>query len=190
MRVIIFVATIFSCSFVFAGDWDARISFYLDVYEKSAENPKPIVYPKLSERINNAFLANNKNHVKIESTSLSTELYYTENEVVIYQHNEGWNLVTKGDYVYEWKHGEPSGVKFKKNNKDLVDYILYLTDPSYIMTSLYNGYNTKPENYEIKNHDGKPYKELALKETLYGFEAIYINTESLWFHGFSETGVR
>ncbi len=92
--------------------------------------------------------------------------------------------MSEGEYVYEWRHGEDTGVRFKKNDRDLIDYILYLTDPSYIMTSLYYESQSKPDKYEVKDHKPLPYKEFLAKKSAYGFEAVLVDTDSLWFHGF------
>lgn len=192
MKLTVFIITIFSCNFLLAGEWSDRISIYLEAYEKSAEDTKPIAYPRLSERISNAFLVNKNSHVNFEvlingDIHSSTDLYYTEGALVIYQQTEGWNLVTKGDYVYEWKRGDAVGIKIKKNETHLVDYILYLTDPTYLMTSLFYNYNSNPKDYLVKDLDDKPYKQIVLEEPVIGIESIFVNLESLWFHGFAQS---
>jgi hypothetical protein len=188
--LLVVTTTLFFCNIVKASGWDERLSLYLEAYDNSAEQPKPIVYPNLSERVKNAFLMNHSNYVKIESTGFDqnlffTELFYSDAELVVYQHDEGWNLLTKGDYVYEWRHGENQGIKIKKNEIDLVDYILYLTDPSYFMTFSTYEYYQRPENVKVRQPKGKPYLELIFKEPLGGFiDAVFVNIDSLWFHGY------
>lgn len=192
MKIMLFILLSIGSTWANAGEWDKQITFYLDAYIKSADNPKPIVYPKLGERVKGVFLSNETNHILIKNQKnhqieVTTELFYKSGELHILQHGDGWNMLTKGDYIYEWKTGEKAGIKIKKNEKDLVDYILYITDPSYIMTSLYNGFSRNPEKYDVIEKKEENWKELSLKEPLYGFEAIYVNEEPLWFHGFRVT---
>ncbi len=189
MRIAIFIILVSSCAWIYAGEWNDQVALYLDVYKKSAANPKPIVYPELGGRVKNVFLLNETNHIIIKNQKdhkieVSTELFYKSGELHILQHGEGWNMFTKGEYVYEWKNGEKTGIKIKKSEKDLVDYILYITDPSYIMASLYNGYSRNRDNYNVLEKKAEAWKELALKEPLYGFEAVFVSERPLWFHGF------
>ena len=55
------------------------------------------------------------------------------------------------------------------------------------MSSLYNGFSKNPEKYDVIEKKEENWNELSLKEPLYGFEAIYVNEEPLWFHGFRVT---
>jgi len=195
MKIIVSIVLFIGCTWVYAGEWNEQITLYLDAYEKSAADPKPIVYPKLGERIKGLFLTNETNHILIKNQEkhqikVVTELFYKSGELHILQHGVGWNMFTKGEYIYEWKTGEKTGFKIKRNEKDLVDYILYITDPSYIMTSLYDEYSRNPTNYIVLENKEENWKELSLKEPLYGFEAIYVNEEPLWFYGFRVTNPR
>lgn len=172
-----------------ADEWSGRINQLVDVYEKSVSNPKPIVYPELGKRVKNVFLLNDRNWIKIsihENGKLfsKTELFYSEGELYVLQHKEGWNLVTKNDSIYEWKNGAKSGRRIEKKDSDLVDYILYLTDPALFMTGLFNGYKTEPAKYDIEPIDGEPWKRFVLKEPLYGFKSVSVDEDSFWFHGF------
>ncbi|MDO8282560.1 MAG: hypothetical protein Q7U10_08055 [Thermodesulfovibrionia bacterium] len=195
MKIAIILLLFCSSSLVHAGEWDDQVDRYINIYKQSAESPKPIAYPELGERVRNVFRLNIKNHilirrVKSNGTETSTDLFYGNGELHILQNGEGWNMFTKGDYIYEWKIGEKVALKSKKNEKDLVDYILYLTDPSYIMTSLYNDYTKQPDNFNVLESNGKTGKEITLKSPLYGFEAIFVNEESLWFYGFRSANAK
>lgn len=173
----------------FSADWSERVDFYLQQYEASAESPKPIVYPRLSERIRSLFFQDGPSHITIESDidgdrELLAELFFTDGELLVIQHREGWNLITKGEYVLEWEVGATSGFRIQKDEGDLVDYILYLTDPSYIMTSMYYQCFSEPSSVEITDEPGMPWREFTFKDPQYGFESVLVDAESLWFHGF------
>lgn len=173
-----------------ATEWSTRINQLIDVYEKSAPKPKPIVYPELGKRVKNTFLVNNKNWIEVSIRKngklfSKTEIYYSEGELYVLQHDEGWNLVTKNESIYEWKNGETSGMRIKKKGKDVVDYILYLTDPALFMTGLFNVYRTDAAKYRVETVSDKPWKRFVLKEPLYGFKSVAVDENSFWFHGFT-----
>lgn len=172
-----------------SDEWNNRINRLIDIYENSASNPKPIVYPELGNRVKNVFLLNDRNFIEVsilENRKLlsKTELYYSDGELYVLQYKNGWNLVTKNDSVYEWKNGEKSGIRIEKNDTDIIDYILYLTDPALFMTGLFNGYKTDPSKYDIELIDGEPWKRFVLKEPLYGFKSVTVDEDKFWFHGF------
>jgi hypothetical protein len=170
--------------------WQERVQVYLDAYEQSASAPKPIVYPELAERVRLQFPRNHSIHVswstvQTDGKEIRGELYSCPGALFVVQQDEGWNLVTEGEYVYEWQPGQASGIRIKKNVDDLVDYALYLTDPALLMTSLY---------YEFLSNSGvfasPPIEEgglvrLQMKESREGIESLLVVRKPLWFRGYS-----
>ncbi len=189
MRYFTFILFFIFINTANADEWNSRINQLIDVYKKSVSNPKPIVYPELGNRVKNVFLLNDRNLIEVsilENGKLfsKTDLYYSEGKLYVIQHKEGWNLVTKNDSIYEWKDGEDAGIRIKKKDSDIVDYILYLTDPALFMTGLFHGYKTEPEKYNIESIDDEQLKWFVLKEPLYGFKSVAVDEDTFWFHGF------
>ena len=189
MRVVLFTIFLCTAAWAHASDWDDQIGLYLDAYEQSAARPQPVAYPRLGDRVKNVFLSRKKSHVIIERQNndeleKASELFYSSGELHILQHVGGWNMVTEGDFIYEWEVGAKTGFRLRKNEKDLVDFILYMTDPSYIMTSLYSAYTRNPDTYNVVEGREGFGKELVLKTPRSGFEALFVKEEPLWFHGF------
>ncbi len=118
-----------------------------------------------------------------DGTTIRTDIYVGPHELHIVQHDKGWNLVTKGGYVYEWLVGEEQGIRIEKNEADLVDYILYLTDPSALMASLYFYAVKNPQLIERSVVDSEGYCTLRLRTPLEGFRSITVSEKPLWFLG-------
>jgi hypothetical protein len=167
--------------------WQKAIDWYLTTYERSAANPMPMAYPQLAERVRALFRANTIVHltsvVREDGTAIRTDIYVGPGELHVVQHDKGWNLVTKGGYVYEWLVGEEEGIKIGKNEVDLVDYILYLTDPSFLMASLYFYAIDNPQLIERSAVDSEGYRTLRLTRPLEGFHSITVSEKPLWFLG-------
>jgi hypothetical protein len=187
-----------SCSLVGAGpalgsgQWQQRVQSYVDAYEKSAEAPKPIVYPQLAERVRQQFPAQGVVRVSWsrrqgDGTVVEGELYSRPGELFVVQKTEGWNLVTKGNYVYEWRVGTTTGIKIDKIESDLVDYSLYLTDPALLMTGIYYKYLVEPEHFLREAADVDGVITLRLKKPIEGFESLSITERPFCFRGFSFT---
>src|SRR5262249_14442172 len=120
------------------GDWDGLVKEYVEGYESVME-PKPTAYPWVAKRLRTLFGVRGVGHIQVFSEAdgkktPTADIYYRAGEVHVISHDKGWNLVTKGEEAYEWQDGEREGLITKLNDKDLIDYLLYLTDPSAIMT--------------------------------------------------------
>ena len=126
-----------------AGDWDGLVKEYVEAYE-SVKEPVPTAYPWVAKRLRTLFGVRGVGHIQVFAEkdgkrTLGADIYYKAGEVHIINHDKGWNLVTKGKEAYEWETGEKEGLITKLDDKDLIDYLLYLTDPSCIMTCFYHG---------------------------------------------------
>ena len=75
--------------------------------------------------------------------------------------------------------GHKEGVKISRNNKDLVDYLMYLTDASWIMASIYYDYLTSPGQFRVVPNNAKNWTLLEFKKPADGFEAIYVSQSPL-----------
>lgn len=182
------VATGFLAAAPDLDDWDDLIKTYIEASE-SIKEPVPTAYPQLAKRVKTFFGVKGVGHIQIfqeedGKRKLYSDMYYKAGEVHIVQHVEGWNLVTKGTDAYEWEVGKKEGVITKLANKDLFDYLLYKTDPSCIVTSLYYHVLYTPERFLPGKDMDRGCKEMRFKKPVEGFRAVFIAEEPLWFCGF------
>ena len=181
-------------SLVRGSDWDEQVAAYLAACEMSADRPQPTMYPKLAGRVKYLFQGRPCTHIRIVTDSnglsrLHQDIYFRPGELHVVQHIEGWNLVSKGGKLYEWVVGQQEGTVIKANETDMVDYLFYLTDPSFIMTSLYYHTIYDPTLFEARKDLPDGSREYRLKDPSSGFLAIIVDEDPLWFRGF-EAGSR
>jgi hypothetical protein len=171
-----------------AGDWDGLVKKYVEAYE-SVKEPKPTAYPWLAKRLRTLFGVRGVGHIQVFSETdgkrtLGADIYYKAGEVHVINHGKGWNLVTKGKEAYEWEAGDKEGLITKLNDEDLIDYLLYLTDPSYIMTCLYHDALNEPGKFLPPKEIEPGCIERRLKEPVEGFRAVFVSKEPAWLCGF------
>jgi hypothetical protein len=161
---------------------------HMAMFAQSKNKRMPVVYPELAERIEGLFLRYPVTHIVVSNSSEetkkgTTDIYVKGEEVYIIQAGEGWNLVANSAGVFEWERWKKTGIKIKRNNEDLVAYLYYLTDPSWVMASLYYEFLTSPNEFRVVPNRNKKWMELRLKRQGMGFEAIYVSQKPLWFYG-------
>src|SRR5262249_56317767 len=118
-----------------AGDGNGLVKKYVEAYE-SVKEPSPTAYPWLAKRLKSLFGVRGVGHIQVFAEkdgkrTLGTDIYYKAGEVHVINHGKGWNLVTKGKEAYEWDEWEAGwkeGLITKVSDKDLIDYLIYLTD--------------------------------------------------------------
>lgn len=155
-------------------------------FAQSKNDKKPVFYPELADRMEGLFLRYPATHILIGGSGGAkgkTDIYIKGEEIYVIGANDGWNLAATGESVYEWETGKTNGIKIRRSNQDLVNYLFYLTDPSWIMASLYYTYLTSPNEFTVVPHKKKKWIELRLKSPKEGFEAIYVSEKPLWFYG-------
>jgi hypothetical protein len=155
-------------------------------FAQSKNDRKPVFYPELADRMEGLFLRYPATHILISGSGgakAKTDIFIKGEEIYVISANDGWNLAATRDGVFEWETGKTNGIKIKRSNEDLVNYLFYLTDPSWIMTSLYYTHLTSPNEFTIIPDKKKNWTELRLKTPKEGFEAIYVSEKPLWFHG-------
>ncbi len=171
-----------------AGDWDGLVKKYVEAYE-SVKEPVPTAYPWVAKRLRTLFGVRCVGHIQVLSErdgkrTLGADIYYKPGEVHVINHEEGWNLVTKGDEAYEWEAGKKEGLITRLKDEDLIDYLLYLTDPSWIMTCLYHDALDEPGKFLPPKEVEKGCVERRLKEPVEGFRAVFVSDEPAWLCGF------
>jgi hypothetical protein len=171
-----------------AGDWDGLVKKYVEAYE-SVKEPVPTAYPWVAKRLKTLFGVRGVGHIQVFSEqdgkrALGADIYYKAGEVHVISHGKGWNLVTKGKEAYEWKTGEKEGLITKLDDKDLIDYLLYLTDPSYIMTCFYHGALFEPGKFLPPKEVEGGCIEMRFKEPVEGFRAVFVSEKPAWLCGF------
>lgn len=168
------------------GEWERIVNQYIGTYAK-IDDPKPVAYPRMADRLRTVFLGREFSRIQVFDLKrgrrhVSADIYYGAGELYILQ-KKGWNLATHGSEIYEWETGEKEGFITTAKTEDLIDYLLYITDPSYVMTSMYYYYLLAPQAYRppLKQKDGST--KLRAKE-LSHFSALYLCEKPLWFCGF------
>jgi hypothetical protein len=106
--------------------------------------------------------------------TLNADIYYKAGQVHVINHDEGWNLVTKGREAYEWEAGKKEGQITKLNDKDLIDYLLYLTDPSCIMNCIYHDAVFEPGKFVPPKEVERGTIERRFKEPVEAFRAVFV----------------
>ena len=176
------------------GDWDALIKKRIGTYE-SVKRPEPTAYPWLAKRLRTLFGVRGVGHIRVFSEkdgkrTLVEDIYYKAGEVHVVNHDKGWNLVTRGKEAYEWQDGEKEGLITKLEDKDLIDFLIYLTDPSVIMTCFYHGALYEPGKFLPPKEVEPGLIERRFKEPVEGFRAVFVSEEPAWLCGFEFDGDR
>jgi hypothetical protein len=115
---------------------------------------------------------------------LVADIYYKSGELHVINHDKGWNLVTKGKEAFEWEAGKKEGLITKVNDTDLIEYLLYLTDPSYIMTCFYHDALYEPGKFRPQKEVERGMIERRFKKPVEGFQAVFVSEEPAWLCGF------
>jgi hypothetical protein len=176
------------------GDWDGLPKKRIEAYE-SVKAPVPTAYPWLAKRLRTLFGVRDVGHIQVfgemdGKRTLAEDIYYKAGEVHVINHDKGWNLVTKGKEAYEWQSGDREGLITKLTDKDLIDYLIYLTDPSYIMECLYEGSLNEPGSFLPPKEVERGLIERRFKEPVEGFRAVFVSEEPAWLCGFEADGNR
>ena len=173
-----------------AGDWDGLVKKYVGAYE-SVKVPTPTAYPWLAKRLKTLFGVRDVGHIQVFAEkdgkmTLGAVIYYKAGEVHVINHDKGWNLVTKGKEAYEWDEWEAGwkeGLITKVSDKDLIDYLLYLTDPSCIMTCIYHDALYEPGKFLPPKEVERGLIERRFKVPVEGFRAVFVSEEPAWLCG-------
>ena len=149
----------------------------------------PTAYPWVAKRLRTLFGVRGVGHIQVLSEkdgkrTLGADIYYKAGEVHVINHDKGWNLVTKGEEAYEWEAGKKEGLITKLNDEDLIDYLIYLTDPSCIMTCLYHDALEEPGKFLPTKEVERGCVERRLKKPVEGFRAVFVSEEPAWLCGF------
>jgi hypothetical protein len=170
------------------GDWDGLVRECVKAYE-SVKEPRPTAYPWVAKRLRTLFEVRGVGHIQVFAEkdgkgTLGADIYYKAGEVHVINQEKGWNLVTKGKEAYEWETGAKEGLITKLDDKDLIDYLIYLTDPSCIMTCFYHGALYEPGKFLPPKEVERGLIERRYKEPVEGFRAVFVSEEPAWLCGF------
>lgn len=135
-------------------------------------------------------------HIQCNTTtdgelSQRTNIYYRPGELHVIHvpiaaasKGEQWNLVVKDGKAYEWRTGEAQGIVSDVNDKDMIDYLIYLTDPAMFLSQTYRDFLRRPKTFLPPNYDKqKDWTELKYKEPYHGIEALFVRKDPFWLHG-------
>jgi hypothetical protein len=175
-----------------AGALTVAARRYVAMFEASASKPLPSNYPELADRFRTLFPELGAVRVETpaskEGAKERTEIYADGNNIEIVAPLGERNFSTDGQYVYEWLTGAASGIRIKRVNTDIVAFLYYETDPSWIMASLYFGYLKTPDSFQVKKTSATGVFEFVLKKPIEGFESVSASQKPLWFYGFKANG--
>lgn len=177
-----------------AGDWDGLVKEYVQAYE-SVKEPVPTAYPWVAKRLRTLFGVRGVGHIQVFSEqdgkrTLGADIYYKAGEVHVISHEKGWNLVTKGKEAYEWETGAKEGLITTLTDRDLIDFLIYLSDPSFIMTCFYHGALYEPDKFLPPKEVERGLVERRFKQPVEGFRAVFVSEEPAWLCGFESDGDR
>jgi hypothetical protein len=94
-------------------------------------------------------------------------------------------LLLEDAYPLELKRNpqaQQEGIRTKRDNEELISYLYYLTDPSWIMAGFYSDYMAHPAAFTCVDHGGGQ-SDFYLKQPAYGFVAFFASEKPLWFLG-------
>jgi hypothetical protein len=186
--VVLAALGVFATSRIDDEDWTAVVKSYVESME-AIKDPRPVAYPWVARRLKTLFEVEGVGHIQVFTEEggkkvLYSEIYYSKGELHVVDHKKGWYLVTRGDGVYEWDKEQKEGIITKATAKDLIDYLIYLTDPSYIMTDLYYSVLQSPEQFlPPKDLEGGTV-EWRFRKALEGFQSVLVSQEPAWLCGF------
>lgn len=98
----------------------------------------------------------------------------------------GWNLLVRDGKAYEWRTGDSTGIVNNAVDKDMIDYLIYLTDVSLIETALYGDYLRKPElHFPPRFDEATGWSEIRLrKKNVLGITAAFVGRDPFWIYGY------
>ncbi len=173
-----------------APQWKNVIAAYkADAAKKPTPAPGGMVFPNIAEMLDAIFLRYPVTHI----LAGGTDIYIDGSDIFVIQQKdstakeESWNLAVTADGVYEWKAGGKTGLKIKRDDKEIIAYIWYLLDPAGVNTGLYGDYLSAPSTFDVlpgKGGVSTKWKEFRPKNPQDGFEAVYVTEKPLWYHGF------
>lgn len=79
---------------------------------------------------------------------LVMDIYFQVGELHIINHVDGLNLVTNAGKIYEWDRNKESGIVIEASGVELIEYLIYRTDPVGYMSSLYRMQRLYPQMFE------------------------------------------
>jgi hypothetical protein len=176
----------------YAGGLNFVADRYIAMFEASASKPLPSKYPQLADRFRALFPERGAVKIEVppsnEGSKMHTEIYIDgSNFEIVAPHGE-WNFETDDQFVYEWQTDSNSGIRIKRANEDIVAFLYYSTDPSWIMAGLYFEYLKTPDSFQVRKTSDPGVCEFVLKVPIEGFESVFAVQQPLWFYGFKAAG--
>lgn len=179
-------------------EWDKLVTGRIAAIEGIVD-PKPVAFPELAPRLKRLLQSHAYSHVQIfdeqdGQRTRRTDLYYGCGELHIVQHVEGWNLVTRGSDAYEWKQGSQTGEITKADPQELIEYLIYLTDPALFGTYLHRLTLREPDLFEPREPGVAGCEKWEFKQPRHSLHAFHLSAKGDWYGGIefenAETGER
>jgi hypothetical protein len=174
--------------------WEEAVNTFTTAFETSIRPHRTEIYPHVPDRIDALF---RRNHVVVVRASITSDQdEETKENAVLYidgPHLEivGYlpdaiNLSTDEDYVYVWFTGEKNGMRIKRNDHDLIFYVLYYLDPGWLVAGMYSAFLKDPGSADVTVSEGHKWKEIRFLDRSDVYEVIYIAESPVWFCGWRD----
>ncbi len=171
--------------------WEEAVDTFATAFEASIRPRRTEMYPHVPDRIDALF---RRNHVVAVHASITSDQdKETKDAAVLYidgPHLEivGYlpdaiNLSTDKDYVYVWFTGEKGGMRIKRNDHDLMFYVLYHLDPGWLVAGMYSAFLEDPRNADVTVSEEHQWKEIRFLDRSDAYEVMYVAENPVWFCG-------
>ena len=164
---------------------------------QSLEEPNDKERGAYSDRLRTLLDRKGVSHIRCSATtdgkmSQRADIYYKPGELHVVNtppagaSKQGeWNLVVKDGKAYEWRNGETQGIVSKAIDRDMIEYLIYLTDPAVFLTQTHRDFLRRPEAFfPPKKGKQKRWTELKYKKPHeLGITALFVGEDPFWIYG-------
>lgn len=163
---------------------------------RSLEKPNDKEREAYSDRLRTLLDRKGVTHIRCNATtdgklSRRTDIYYKPGELhvinvpsIAVPKLREWNLIVKDGKAYEWRTGETLGIVNKVSDKDMIEYLIYLTDPAVFLTQTHRDFLRRPEAFfPPKNDKQKRWTELKYRKPQHGITALFVGQDPVWIYG-------
>ena len=173
----------------YANSWEDHIERYQFPFTNSRKFP-------MEKLLGNLFYSHKQSHIVVKHISENTildnyesHIYFKRGQLHVLIKSGGKItdiITTRNNVIFLWEDGDKTGIKIKKNEKDMVDFIVHLSVPN-ILTELYIHFLENPDGYQVVNQPDQTYKKLILPQEMVkatdGIVELYVDENDFWLYG-------
>ena len=175
----------------YANTWEDHIERYQFPFTNSRKFP-------MEKFLENLFYRHKQSHIVVKLIINSTvfddyesHIFFKKGELhVLTKVGEKITNIktTRNNSIYIWEDSDKTGIKIKKNEKDMVDFIVYMSVFYNFLGELYIHYLENPDGYQIDNQPGQSYKKFILPQEMVkatdGIRELYVDEYDFWLYGY------